>query len=106
MGDIFVSFQFTFHKFLNFCIFIIAFKEFTLDLYNRGWNIYRTGKKEIKPFIFKYPMKFSTHFQESLSFGYQTIAFVLSFFRSVVSKSKQIDSLKNEQDDPKFPMKS
>ena len=34
--------------------------------------------------------------------GYQTIAFVLSFFRNVVSESKQKDSLKNAQDDPKI----
>ena len=34
--------------------------------------------------------------------GYQTIAFILSFFRIVVSKSNQIDSLKNAQDDPTF----
>ena len=31
---------------------------------------------------------------------YQTIAFILSFFRNVVSESNQIDSLKNVQDDP------
>ena len=29
------------------------------------------------------------------------IAFILSFFRNVVSESNQIDSLKNAQDDPK-----
>ena len=33
--------------------------------------------------------------------GYQTTAFILSFFRNVVSESNQIDSLKNAQDDPK-----
>ena len=32
--------------------------------------------------------------------GYQTIAFILSFFRNVVSEYNQIDSLKNAQDDP------
>ena len=32
--------------------------------------------------------------------GYQTIVFILSFFRNFVSKSNQIDSLKNAQDDP------
>ena len=34
--------------------------------------------------------------------GYQTKAFVLLSFRNVISKSHQIDSLKNAQDDPKF----
>ena len=33
--------------------------------------------------------------------GYQTIVFILSFFRDGISKSNQIDSLKNAQDDPK-----
>ena len=32
--------------------------------------------------------------------GYQTMAFILSFFRNIVSKSNQIDSLKKAQDDP------
>ena len=34
--------------------------------------------------------------------GYQTIAFILSFFRNVVSESNQIDSLKNAHDDHLF----
>ena len=32
--------------------------------------------------------------------GSQTLAFILSFFRNVVNKSNQIDSLKNARDDP------
>ena len=31
--------------------------------------------------------------------GYQTIVFILSFFRNIITKSNQIDSLKNAQDD-------
>ena len=38
--------------------------------------------------------------------GYQTIAFILSFFRKVINKSNQIDSLKKAQDDPKICGKS
>ena len=32
--------------------------------------------------------------------GYQTLAFILSFFRNISTESNQIGSLKNEQDDP------
>ena len=31
--------------------------------------------------------------------GYKTMAFIFSFFRNIISKSNQIDSLKNVQDD-------
>ena len=41
----------------------------------------------------------NAHLQEPLSLD--IIAFILSFFRNVISKSSQIDSLKNAQDYPK-----
>ena len=41
-------------------------------------------------------------FPRTALIGYQTKAFILSFFRNVISESNQIDSLKNGQKYPKF----
>ena len=39
-------------------------------------------------------------FQRIALIGYQTIVFILSFFRNVVNESNQKDSLQNAQDEP------
>ena len=51
-------------------------------------------------FIFYHLAVVQHVFSRIVLIGYQTIAFKLSFFRNVISKSNQIDYLKNAQDDP------